>query len=110
MRLLIEKFIENGKLVWFLTDQRNQQDQARTNSLGKIKTETANAERQGVGKGLVKGTRSVIPKKMTRIGKKGVKAKHSMEVKTIFLRSTLQLVDLPKDESLAQVGKPMLRR
>ncbi len=110
MRLLIEKFIENGKLVWFLTNQRNQQDQARTSSLGKIETETANAKRQGVGKGLVKGTGSLIPNKMTRIGKRGVEAKHGMEVKTIFLRSTLQLVDLPKEESLAQVEKPMLGR
>jgi hypothetical protein len=29
LRLLIEKFIENGKLVRFLVTQRNQQDQAR---------------------------------------------------------------------------------
>jgi len=64
----------------------------------------------GVGKGLVKGTGSLIPNKMTRIGKRGVEAKHGMEVKTIFLRSTLQLVDLPKEESLAQVEKPMLGR
>jgi hypothetical protein len=29
LRQLIEKFIENGKLVWFLVSKRNHQDRAR---------------------------------------------------------------------------------
>jgi hypothetical protein len=85
LRVLIEKFIENGKLVGSSPIKGISKIQLGPSSLEKIGTETTGPERQGLGRGLG----SVTPDKKIGIGERRVEAEHGTEDKTTFRRSIL---------------------